>query len=103
MKTEKGKGKNKKTIVSDSLVDDAIVEGSVQIAMKDARFTAWSVPGKALLNYLSETTPRFSQSKEVAFHLKRGLKAKYPKLWKSIKKQIKQNGSINKNPTPSDQ
>ena len=87
-KKKSDKGKNEKNLDPLLTIDSTILENSVQVAINNSRFAAWSPPGKAMLEYLAETTPRFSQSKEVATHLEQGLKKKYPEMWEEVQKRL---------------
>jgi hypothetical protein len=97
MKNKK-KGENEKIerdLDKPSTINYTILNKTIQSAKKDSRFAAWSTPGKAVLDYLANTTPKFSLSKNVALHLERGLKKEYPDLWDEVQKQLDGNTKVN--------
>lgn len=53
------------------------------------RISFWDLESKIVLNYLKETKPKFSISKEISTVLHEYLKKKYPEIWAEVKELTK--------------
>ena len=87
------KSKQKRKISEEHSFPQMAIDGkkftrSFQKGMNDSRLAAWSTPGKVILDYLSNTTPRFSTSKKIALYLEEGLRKEYPELWDAVQKRL---------------
>ncbi len=49
------------------------------------RISFWDPESKIILNYLKETKPKFSISKEISKVLQEYLKKEYPEIWAEVK------------------
>ena len=49
------------------------------------RISFWDLESKIILNYLKETRPKFSISKEISKVLHEYLKKEYPEIWAEVK------------------
>nr|WP_319372980.1 hypothetical protein [uncultured Methanobacterium sp.] len=56
--------------------------------MKQPRISFWDLASKIVLDYISETTPQFSRSKEISNVLHEYLEREYPELWDEVKQLL---------------
>ncbi|MGB9978234.1 hypothetical protein [Methanobacterium sp.] len=49
------------------------------------RISFWDLESKIVLNYLKETKPKFSISKEISKVLQEYLEKEYPEIWAEVK------------------
>lgn len=92
MKKNKGKSKKNESLSDNqSPIDFTLLDNSVRAAKKNPRFSGFSTQGKAMLDYLDNTTPKFSLSKKASVLLERGMKKEYPKLWDEVQKRLDRN------------
>lgn len=49
------------------------------------RISFWDLESKVVLNYLKETKPKFSISKEISKVLQEYLEKEYPEIWAEVK------------------
>lgn len=49
------------------------------------RISFWDLESKIVLNYLKETKPKFSISKEISTVLQEYLEKEYPEIWAEVK------------------
>ncbi len=80
---ERREQKNKR-VTSNEEVKSVLLEEIYDNINKQPRISFWDVESKILLNYLKETKPKFSISKEISNILHEHFKNKYPEIWNEI-------------------
>ena len=65
---------------------NALLIEELHAKIKDQpRISFWDLESKIALNYLKETKPKFSISKEISTVLQEYLKKEYPEIWAEVR------------------
>jgi hypothetical protein len=82
---ERRERKNQNNGVSEPL-NRVLIEDIYYATKRQPRISFWDLKSKTLLNYLKETQPKFSISKEISNILQEHFKKSHPEIWKEIEK-----------------
>ena len=66
-------------------VNVVLVEELYEKIKDQPRISFWDLESKIVLNYLRETKPKFSISKEISTILQEYLEKEYPEIWAEVK------------------
>ena len=66
-------------------VDANLIEEIHNKVKDQPRISFWDLDSKVALNYLKETKPKFSISKEISIALQAHLEKEYPEIWSEVK------------------
>jgi hypothetical protein len=74
-----------KTCANPEEIDIILIEDIYNKIKKQPRISFWDLESKTLLNYLKETQPKFSISKEISNILHEHFQKNHPEIWAKIK------------------
>ena len=66
-------------------VNALLIEERHEKIKSQPRISFWDLESKIILNYLKETKPKFSISKEISMVLHEYLEKEYPEIWAEVK------------------
>lgn len=66
-------------------VDPDLIEEIHNKVKDQPRISFWDLESKVVLNYLKETKPKFSISKEISIALQAHIEKEYPDIWSEVK------------------
>lgn len=79
------KKKSKELKVTPEKVNVLLIEELHSKIKNQPRISFWDLESKIVLNYLKETKPKFSISKEISKVLQEYLEKEYPEIWAEVK------------------
>lgn len=86
---ERREKKQSKRLESASKKVNVLLIEELHAKIKDQpRISFWDLESKIVLNYLKETKPKFSISKEISTVLQEYLKKEYPEIWNEVKELL---------------
>lgn len=68
------------------IINSTLIEDIYYATKSQPRISFWDLKSKILLNYLKETQPKFSISKEISNILQEHFKKNNPEIWEEIEK-----------------
>ena len=79
------KKKSQKSEFASEKINAILLEELHDKIKNQPRISFWDLESKIVLNYLKETKPKFSISKEISKVLQEYLEKEYPEIWREVK------------------
>ncbi|MEL7669610.1 hypothetical protein [Methanobacterium sp.] len=79
------KKKSQKSEFASEKINAILLEELHDKIKNQPRISFWDPESKIVLNYLKETKPKFSISKEISKVLQEYLEKEYPEIWREVK------------------